>query len=113
MHKQISVVSPNKDTYKQEFVTNQLDEGQITKILSSQMRQELIDVLYTYKNSFSSYSEPFGEIRGNEVDITLNIDRPYPPVLRRTAYPEISRATKALKTYAIFNTTWCTKKSVP
>ncbi|MBW0514412.1 hypothetical protein O181_054127, partial [Austropuccinia psidii MF-1] len=36
-------------------------------------------------------------IRGNEADINLNIDRPYPPVLRRTDYPESPRGIKALE----------------
>ncbi|MBW0588815.1 hypothetical protein O181_128530 [Austropuccinia psidii MF-1] len=96
MPKQISVVSPNKDTYKEEFVTNQLCEEQINSENLSKMRQEIIDVLYTYKYAFASDNEPLGAIRGNEVDITLNIDRPYPPVLRRPAYPESPRAREAL-----------------
>ncbi|MBW0484947.1 hypothetical protein O181_024662 [Austropuccinia psidii MF-1] len=61
------------------------------------MRHELIDVLYTYKNAFASYDEPLGAIRGHEVNITLNIDRPYPPVLKITAYPESPRAWEALE----------------
>ncbi|MBW0477598.1 hypothetical protein O181_017313 [Austropuccinia psidii MF-1] len=61
------------------------------------MRKELINVLYTYKNSFASDNEPLGVIKGNEVDITLNIDRPYPPVLRRPAYPASPRAREALE----------------
>ncbi|MBW0587660.1 hypothetical protein O181_127375 [Austropuccinia psidii MF-1] len=84
--KQISVVSSVKDTYKDEFVSNQLVEAQINPSLSPKMRNELINVLYTYNNSFGSDNEPLGAIRGHEVDITLNIDRPYPPVLRRMLY---------------------------
>ncbi|MBW0559195.1 hypothetical protein O181_098910 [Austropuccinia psidii MF-1] len=61
------------------------------------MRHELIDVLYTYDNKFSSDNEPLGAIKGHEVDITLNIDRPYPPVLRRPAYPASPRAREALE----------------
>ncbi|MBW0513218.1 hypothetical protein O181_052933 [Austropuccinia psidii MF-1] len=61
------------------------------------MRHELIDVLYTYNNSFASDNEPLGAIKGHEVDITLNIDRPYPPVLRQPAYPASSRAREALE----------------
>ncbi|MBW0513289.1 hypothetical protein O181_053004 [Austropuccinia psidii MF-1] len=61
------------------------------------MRHDLIDVLYTYKNEFASDNEPLGSIKGNEVDITLNIDRPYPPVLRRPAYPASPRAREALE----------------
>ncbi|MBW0558140.1 hypothetical protein O181_097855 [Austropuccinia psidii MF-1] len=89
--------SPVKDTYKNEFVSNQLVEAQINPSLSPKMRNELIHVLYTYKNAFASDNEPLGAIRGHEVDITLNIDRPYPPVLRRPAYPASPRAREALE----------------
>ncbi|MBW0531464.1 hypothetical protein O181_071179 [Austropuccinia psidii MF-1] len=61
------------------------------------MKHGLIDVLYTYKNAFASDNEPLGTINGHEVDITLNIDRPYPPVLRRPAYPASPRAREALE----------------
>ncbi|MBW0504132.1 hypothetical protein O181_043847 [Austropuccinia psidii MF-1] len=61
------------------------------------MRHDLIDVLYTYKNAFASDNEPLGAIKRHEVDITLNIDRPYPPVLRRPGYSASPRARKALE----------------
>ncbi|MBW0548133.1 hypothetical protein O181_087848 [Austropuccinia psidii MF-1] len=61
------------------------------------MRHELIDVLYTYNNAFASDNEPLGAIKGHEVDITLNDDRPYPPVLRRPAYPTSPRDREALE----------------
>ncbi|MBW0567937.1 hypothetical protein O181_107652 [Austropuccinia psidii MF-1] len=61
------------------------------------MRNELINVLYTYNNAFASDNEPLGAIRGHEVDITLNIDRPYPSVLKRPAYPASTRAREALE----------------
>ncbi|MBW0559087.1 hypothetical protein O181_098802 [Austropuccinia psidii MF-1] len=97
MPKQISLVSSKKDTYKEQFVTNQLVEAQINPSMSPKMRHELIDVLYTYNNAFASYNEPVGAIKGNEVDITLNIYRPYPPVLRRQAYPASPRARESLE----------------
>ncbi|MBW0549471.1 hypothetical protein O181_089186 [Austropuccinia psidii MF-1] len=97
MTKQISMISSKKDTYKDEFVANQLVEAQINPSLSPKMRNELIDVLYTYNNAFASDNEPLGAIKGHEVDITLNIDRPYPPVLRRPAYPASPRAREALE----------------
>ncbi|MBW0481826.1 hypothetical protein O181_021541 [Austropuccinia psidii MF-1] len=87
MFKNISVLSPNKDTYKDEFVTDKCFEAQIKPELSSKMRQELIDVLYTYKNAYASDNEPLGTIRGHEFYITTNIDRQYPPVLRRPSFP--------------------------
>ncbi|MBW0585616.1 hypothetical protein O181_125331 [Austropuccinia psidii MF-1] len=97
MPKQISVVSSVKDTYKDEFVSNKLVEAQINPSLSPKMRNELINVLYTYNNAFASDNEPLGAIRGHEVDITLNIDRPYPPVHRRPAYTASPRARESLE----------------
>ncbi|MBW0497175.1 hypothetical protein O181_036890 [Austropuccinia psidii MF-1] len=65
--------------------------------MSPKMRHELIDVLYTYNNAFASYNEPLGAIKVNEVDITLNIYRPYPPVLGRPAYSASPRARESLE----------------
>ncbi|MBW0470379.1 hypothetical protein O181_010094 [Austropuccinia psidii MF-1] len=61
------------------------------------MRQELVDVLYTYKNAFASDNEPLHTIKGHEVYITLNIDRLYFPILRRPAYQEKPTAREALE----------------
>ncbi|MBW0539718.1 hypothetical protein O181_079433 [Austropuccinia psidii MF-1] len=97
MQKQISVISSLKESYKEELVSNKLVEAQINPSLSPKMGHVLIDVLYTYKNSFASDNEPLGTIKGHEVDITLNIDRPYPPVLRRPAYPPSTRAREDLE----------------
>ncbi|MBW0483682.1 hypothetical protein O181_023397 [Austropuccinia psidii MF-1] len=60
---QIAILSSNKDTYREELVTNQLFEAQINPSLSHRMRHELIDVLYTYKSSFDSNNEPLGAIK--------------------------------------------------
>ncbi|MBW0580649.1 hypothetical protein O181_120364 [Austropuccinia psidii MF-1] len=97
MPKQISVVSSVKDTYKDEFVSNQLVGAQINPSLSPKMSNELIDVLYTCNIPYASDNELLGAIRGHDVDITLNIDRPYPPVLRRPAYTASPRAREALE----------------
>ncbi|MBW0533272.1 hypothetical protein O181_072987 [Austropuccinia psidii MF-1] len=90
-------LSSNKDSYKEEFVIDQLVEAQINPSLSPRMRQELINVLYTYKKAFPSDNEPLGTINGHEVDITLDIDRPYPSVLRRKAYTASPRDREALE----------------
>ncbi|MBW0508917.1 hypothetical protein O181_048632 [Austropuccinia psidii MF-1] len=93
--KQITIEYSNKDTYKEEFVTDKLVEGHSIPSLSPKMRKELINVLYTHKHSFA-FDEPLGTMKGNELDIHFNIDRKYDPVLRRPAYPASSRAKEAL-----------------
>ncbi|MBW0482190.1 hypothetical protein O181_021905 [Austropuccinia psidii MF-1] len=90
-------VSSNKDAYKKPFGTEQLVEAQINPSLSPSKKHELTNVLYTYRNAFSSDNEPLGAIRGHEVDITLNINRPYPPLPRRPAYLASPRAREALE----------------
>ncbi|MBW0463348.1 hypothetical protein O181_003063 [Austropuccinia psidii MF-1] len=97
MPKRISVISSVEVTYKEGFLSNQLVEAQINPSLSSNMRHGLTYVLYKYNNAFASHNEPLGAIKGNEVDITLNIDRPYPPLLRRPAYPASPRARETLE----------------
>ncbi|MBW0554906.1 hypothetical protein O181_094621 [Austropuccinia psidii MF-1] len=97
MPRRISIVSLNKYTHKEEFVNNQLIEAHINPSLSQKMRHEVFDVLCTYKNAFASDNKQLETIKGHEVDITLNIDRPYPPVLRRPAYPESPRARQSLE----------------
>ncbi|MBW0558419.1 hypothetical protein O181_098134 [Austropuccinia psidii MF-1] len=62
------------------------------------MRHGLIDLLYTYNNTFASDTEPLGAIKRHEIDSTFNIDRTYPPVLRRPPYPASPRAREALAT---------------
>ncbi|MBW0467374.1 hypothetical protein O181_007089 [Austropuccinia psidii MF-1] len=97
MPKQISILYSHKDTYGEEFVNNKLVEAQIKPSLSPRMQHELIDVLYTYKSAFASDNALLGSIKGNEVDINVDIERKYPPVLRRTAYPASHRDREPLE----------------
>ncbi|MBW0542761.1 hypothetical protein O181_082476 [Austropuccinia psidii MF-1] len=54
-------------------------------------------LFYDHKGEFASDKKPLGEIIGHEVDIILNIERPYPPLLRRPAYPASPKSRKALE----------------
>ncbi|MBW0509174.1 hypothetical protein O181_048889 [Austropuccinia psidii MF-1] len=61
------------------------------------MKGGLIEILFQYREAFASDNEPLGDIKGHEVDIMLHVERPYPPLLRRPAYPAIPRAREALE----------------
>ncbi|MBW0534055.1 hypothetical protein O181_073770 [Austropuccinia psidii MF-1] len=63
------------------------------------MKEKLIDLLFKYKNAFETDKEPLGAIIGHEVDIILNVEKPYPPLLRRPAYPASPRAREALEVH--------------
>ncbi|MBW0570932.1 hypothetical protein O181_110647 [Austropuccinia psidii MF-1] len=63
------------------------------------MKEELIGILFQYRKAFASDNEPLGAIKGHEVDIMRNVQRPYPPLLRRPAYPDGPRAREELESH--------------
>ncbi|MBW0563605.1 hypothetical protein O181_103320 [Austropuccinia psidii MF-1] len=63
------------------------------------MNKDLIEILFQYRKAFSSDNKPLGTIKGHEVDIILNVERPYPPLSRISAYPASPRARETLKTH--------------
>ncbi|MBW0513800.1 hypothetical protein O181_053515 [Austropuccinia psidii MF-1] len=63
------------------------------------MKQILIDLSYKYKSAFATDKEPLGAVIGNGVEIILNVEKPYPSLLRKSAYPAIPRAREALEVH--------------
>ncbi|MBW0492199.1 hypothetical protein O181_031914 [Austropuccinia psidii MF-1] len=63
------------------------------------MKEKLIDLLFKYKDAFETDKEPLGSTIGNEVDIILNVEKPYTPLLKRPAYPDSPRAREALEVH--------------
>ncbi|MBW0493657.1 hypothetical protein O181_033372 [Austropuccinia psidii MF-1] len=57
------------------------------------MKEELIEILFQYREAFASGNEPLGAIKGHEVEI------PYPPPLRRPSYPANPRSREELETH--------------
>ncbi|MBW0516180.1 hypothetical protein O181_055895 [Austropuccinia psidii MF-1] len=70
----------------EKFKSEQLNEAKISLHLSDKQETELYALSYDHKEAFASDKEPLGAIIGHEADITLNIERPYPPLLRKPAY---------------------------
>ncbi|MBW0517465.1 hypothetical protein O181_057180 [Austropuccinia psidii MF-1] len=63
------------------------------------MKEKLIELLFKYKDAFATEKELLGAIIGHEVDIILNVENPYAPLLRRTAYPSSPRARESLEVH--------------
>ncbi|MBW0521258.1 hypothetical protein O181_060973 [Austropuccinia psidii MF-1] len=63
------------------------------------MKEELIEILFKYREAFSSENEPLRPIKGHEVGIIINVERPYPPLLRRPAYPASPRDREELESH--------------
>ncbi|MBW0549084.1 hypothetical protein O181_088799 [Austropuccinia psidii MF-1] len=82
----------------ERFKSEQSNEAEISLHLTDSQESELSALLYDHREAFKSYKEPLGAIIGHEVDIILNIERPYPPLLRRPAYPASPKSREALET---------------
>ncbi|MBW0589270.1 hypothetical protein O181_128985 [Austropuccinia psidii MF-1] len=65
--------------------------------LTPEMKEEIIEIIFQYREAFASDNEPLGAIKGHEVEIILNLERPYPPLLERPAYPASPRARAELE----------------
>ncbi|MBW0486190.1 hypothetical protein O181_025905 [Austropuccinia psidii MF-1] len=63
------------------------------------MKEDLIEILFQYRDAFASDNEPFGAIQGHEVGIMLDVERLYPQIGRRPAYQASSRAAKELEAH--------------
>ncbi|MBW0556233.1 hypothetical protein O181_095948 [Austropuccinia psidii MF-1] len=81
------------------FITEQLKDAEFNHELTVKMKEKLIELLFKYKNVFPTEKEPLGAMIGHEVYIILNVEKPYPPLLRRLAYPASPRAREALEVH--------------
>ncbi|MBW0540427.1 hypothetical protein O181_080142 [Austropuccinia psidii MF-1] len=96
-NRKITIIRQVKNVNEVKFVSDQFIEAQSSPELTSEIKEELIESLFQYREDFSSENEPIGAIKGHEVDIILNVERLYPPLLRRPAYPASPGAREALE----------------
>ncbi|MBW0555972.1 hypothetical protein O181_095687 [Austropuccinia psidii MF-1] len=81
----------------EKFKSEQLNEAEISLHLTDKQESELSAILDNHKEAFASEKEPLGEIIDHGVYIILNIERHYPPILRRPAYPASHKSREALE----------------
>ncbi|MBW0547816.1 hypothetical protein O181_087531 [Austropuccinia psidii MF-1] len=79
------------------FKAEQLNEAGISLHLTDSQGNESSSLLYDHREAFASDKEPLGAIIGHEVYIILNIERPYPPLLGRPAYPASPNSREAME----------------
>ncbi|MBW0515351.1 hypothetical protein O181_055066, partial [Austropuccinia psidii MF-1] len=85
-----------KNVNKQKYLSHQLIEAQISPELTLQMKEELIEISFQYREAFASDNEPLGAIKGHEMDIMLNVEILYHSLFRRPAYPASPRVRETL-----------------
>ncbi|MBW0572431.1 hypothetical protein O181_112146 [Austropuccinia psidii MF-1] len=70
-----------------EELLNDFREGQFSTTLTSKQKLSLLKMLSKTRPAFSIGEEPSGKIRVHDIELYLDVERPYPPMLRRPPYP--------------------------
>ena len=81
----------------EDFIENNFCEANVNSKLSTKETNDLRKLVYEFRTNFAKEGEPLTAIKGHEVDIELNIEKPYPPLLKRPAYPASPKSREALE----------------
>ncbi|MBW0546878.1 hypothetical protein O181_086593 [Austropuccinia psidii MF-1] len=79
-----------------EELLNELREVQFSTTHTSKQNLSLLKMLRKNRPEFAVGEEPLGKIRGHDIELYLDVEIPYPPILRRTHYPEILETRKEI-----------------
>ncbi|MBW0542074.1 hypothetical protein O181_081789 [Austropuccinia psidii MF-1] len=71
-----------------EELLNEFREGKFSTTLTSKQKLSLMKMLRKNRPVFSIGEEPLGKIKGQDIELYLDVERPCPPILRRPPHPE-------------------------
>ncbi|MBW0567139.1 hypothetical protein O181_106854 [Austropuccinia psidii MF-1] len=71
-----------------EELLNEFKVGQFSTNLTSKQKLSLLKILRKNRPAFSIGEEPLGKIRGHDIELYVDVERPYTPMLRRPSYPK-------------------------
>ncbi|MBW0475165.1 hypothetical protein O181_014880 [Austropuccinia psidii MF-1] len=74
--------------YLPKELLNEFIEGQFSTSLTSKQKLGLLKMLRKNGPAFVIGEGPLGKIRGHDMELYLDVERPYPPMMRRPQYPE-------------------------
>ncbi|MBW0578167.1 hypothetical protein O181_117882, partial [Austropuccinia psidii MF-1] len=80
-----------------EELLKEFREGQFSTTLTSKQKLSLLKMLRQNRRAFDIVEEPLGKIKGHDMELYLNVERPYPPMLRRPPYPASLETRKEIE----------------
>ncbi|MBW0540264.1 hypothetical protein O181_079979, partial [Austropuccinia psidii MF-1] len=80
-----------------EELLNEFRKGQFSTTLTSKQKLSLLKMLRKNRPAFSIGEEPLGKIKGHDIELYLDVERPYPPMLRRPSYPASLETRKEIE----------------
>ncbi|MBW0463553.1 hypothetical protein O181_003268 [Austropuccinia psidii MF-1] len=80
-----------------EELLNEFREGWFSTTLTSKQKLSFLKILRKNRQSFAIGEEPLGIIKGHDIELYLDVERPYPPILRRPPYPASLETRKEIE----------------
>ncbi|MBW0465476.1 hypothetical protein O181_005191 [Austropuccinia psidii MF-1] len=80
-----------------EELMNEFRQGQFSTSLTSKQKLSLLKMLRRNRQAFAIGEETLGRIRGNDMELYLDVEIPYPPMLKRPPYPASLEARKEVE----------------
>ncbi|MBW0569306.1 hypothetical protein O181_109021 [Austropuccinia psidii MF-1] len=80
-----------------EKVMNEFRKGQFGTTLTNKQKQSLLKMLRKNRPAFAIGEEQLGKIKGHDIELYLDEERPYPPMLRRPPYPASMETRKEIE----------------
>ncbi|MBW0575440.1 hypothetical protein O181_115155 [Austropuccinia psidii MF-1] len=82
-----------------EEILNGFREGNFSTTLTSTQKLSLLKILRKNRPAFALGEEPLGKIKGHDIELYLDVERPYPPMLRRHPYPAICNHSPGVRVF--------------
>ncbi|MBW0585408.1 hypothetical protein O181_125123 [Austropuccinia psidii MF-1] len=89
-----------------EELLNEFREGKFSTTLTSKQKLSLLKMLRKNRPAFAIGKEPLGNIKGHNKELYLDVEGPYPPMLRRPPYPENLKTRKEMENISMNSWTW-------
>ncbi|MBW0488660.1 hypothetical protein O181_028375 [Austropuccinia psidii MF-1] len=83
--------------YSLEELLNEFRQGKFSTTLTSKQKLSLLKMLRKNRPAFAIGEEPLGKIKDHDIGLYLDVERPYPPMLRKPPYLESLETRKELK----------------
>ncbi|MBW0561521.1 hypothetical protein O181_101236 [Austropuccinia psidii MF-1] len=80
-----------------EELLNGFREGQLSTPLTSKQKLSFLKMLRRNRSAFAFGEDPLGKIRGHDIELDMDVERPYAPMLRRPSYPESLETRKEIE----------------
>ncbi|MBW0522583.1 hypothetical protein O181_062298 [Austropuccinia psidii MF-1] len=80
-----------------EELLNEFREGQFSTTVTTKQQLSLLKMLRKNRPAFAIGEEPLGKIKGHDIELNLDVERLYPPILSRPPYPASLETRKQIE----------------